>query len=188
MQCRNCLLRILSFDMAIIKMISKPPKTKANLNKLINYITKPLKTRPDLVGGHNCDPNCAYDDFLNVKAEFDKEDGIQAKHFVMSFGIDDDVSLEMAKEIADEMIKHKLFKDFQAVYAVHKDKEHIHIHFCVNSVNMGNGKRFHQTATDLSLLKNKANAVCRKYGLSEMDFNKNKGRLTSAEINNRFSS
>lgn len=43
--------------MAIIKMIKNPPKTKSNLKKLMNYITQPAKTRPDLVGGFNCDWN-----------------------------------------------------------------------------------------------------------------------------------
>lgn len=115
--------------MAIIKMIKNPPKTKVSLRKAINYITQPGKTCPDLVGGLNCDWMRAYNEFCEVKAQFEKEDGIQAKHFVMSFDVKDNVSVETAKQIADELLKNKLFTNFQVVYAVHKDKDHIHTHF-----------------------------------------------------------
>ena len=57
--------------MAIIKMIKNPPKTKSNLKKLMNYITQPAKTRPDLVGGFNCDWENAYDEFTHTKKDFD---------------------------------------------------------------------------------------------------------------------
>ena len=64
-------------------MIKNPPKTKSNLKKLMNYITQPAKTRPDLVGGFNCDWEQAFNEFNDVKMEFDKEDGIQARHQVL---------------------------------------------------------------------------------------------------------
>lgn len=68
--------------MAIIKMVKNPPKSKNSLRKAINYITQPAKTNPELVGGLNCDWERAYEEFIDTKAEFDKEDGIQAKHMV----------------------------------------------------------------------------------------------------------
>lgn len=37
---------------------------------------------------------------------------------VMSFDVNDDITVELAKQIADEMLQHKLFEDFQIVYAV----------------------------------------------------------------------
>lgn len=174
--------------MAIIKMIKGSPKTKTNLKKLINYITQPAKTRPDLVGGCNCDWSRSYHDFMEIKAEFDQEDGIQGKHMVMSFDIKDDVTVELAKQIADELLQHKIFDGFQVLYAVHKDKEHIHTHFLINSVNMKTGKRWHQTAVDLQNLKIKSNEVCRKYHLSEIKLNQDKGYKTNAESQNRFES
>ena len=39
----------------------------------MNYITQPAKTRPDLVGGFNCDWENAYDEFTHTKKDFDKE-------------------------------------------------------------------------------------------------------------------
>ena len=138
-------------------MIKNPPKTKSNLKKLMNYITQPAKTRPDLVGGFNCDWENAYDEFTHTKKDFDKEDGIQARHMVMSFDVNDDVTVESAKQIGDELLQHKLFENFQVVYAVHKDKDHVHIHFCINSVNLENGKRWHQTSADLKSLKLRSN-------------------------------
>ena len=135
--------------MAIIKMIKNPPKTKSNLKKLMNYITQPAKTRPDLVGGFNCDWEQAFNEFNDVKMEFDKEDGIQARHMVMSFDVNDDVTVELAKQIGDELLQHKLFENFQVVYAVHKDKDHIHCHLVTNSVSYEDGKKLHTTKKDL---------------------------------------
>ena len=158
-------------------MIKNPPKTKSNLKKLMNYITQPAKTRPDLVGGFNCDWEQAFNEFNDVKMEFDKEDGIQARHMVMSFDVNDDVTVELAKQIGDELLQHKLFENFQVVYAVHKDKDHVHIHFCINSVNLENGKRWHQTSADLKSLKIRSNDLCRKYNLSEIELNQDKGLI-----------
>ncbi len=59
---------------------------------------------------------------------FDKEDGIQARHMVMSFDVNDDVTVESAKQIGDELLQHKLFENFQVVYAVHKDKKTMYIY------------------------------------------------------------
>jgi len=174
--------------MAIIKMIKNPPKNKRSLKAAINYVKQPAKTRPDLVGGHNCDWERAYNDFIETKALFDKENGIQAKHMVMSFDVNDDVSVELAKQLADELLQNKVFDGFQVLYAVHQDKDHIHTHFLINSVNMETGKRWHQTAVDLQNIKIHSNELCRQHGLSEIEFNKNEGVLSDAEYRNRFES
>lgn len=174
--------------MAIIKMVKNPPKSKSSLKKAINYITQPGKTNPELVGGLNCDWRKAYDDFIDTKAEFDKEDGIQAKHMVMSFDVKDELTLNTAKEIADKLLQDKMFDGFQVVYAVHRDREHIHTHFLINSVNMETGRRWHQTSTDLNNLKLRSNRLCREYGLSEIELNQRNGAKTDAEYHSRFDS
>lgn len=174
--------------MAVIKMVKNPPKSKRSLKKAINYITQPAKTNPELVGGLNCDWERAYDEFIDTKAEFEKEEGIQAKHMIMSFDVRDDLTVELAKQIADEFLQQTMFDGFQVVYAVHRDREHIHTHFLINSVNMDNGKRWHQTSTDLTNLKLKSNELCRKYGLSEIELNQSKGNETEVEYRSRFES
>lgn len=174
--------------MAIIKMVKNPPKSKNSLRKAINYITQPAKTNPELVGGLNCDWERAYEEFIDTKAEFDKEDGIQAKHMVMSFDVKDELTVNIAKEIADKLLQDKIFEGFQVVYAVHRDREHIHTHFLINSVNMETGKRWHQTSTDLTNIKLKSNELCREYGLSEIELNQGKGIQTEIEYRSRFDS
>ena len=39
----------------------------------------------------------------------------------------------------------------------------------MNSVNMENGKKVHQTADDLARVKEYSNQLCREYGLSETE-------------------
>lgn len=174
--------------MAIIKMIKNPPVNKKQLWNVIDYIKQPGKTRPDLVGGKDCDWENAYREFNLVKQEFEKEGGIQAKHMVMSFDVKDDITVELAKQLADELVTDKLFDGFQVLYAVHQDKDHIHTHFLINSVNMENGKRWHQTAVDLRNLKQHSNELCRQHGLSEITIDKGDGAMSDIEIRNRFDS
>ncbi len=174
--------------MAIIKFVENPPKTKVSLKKTINYIKQPAKTRPDLVGGKDCDWNRTYDDFMEVKEEYDKTDGIMGRHMIMAFDVKDNITPELAKQLAEELLQNKLFNGFQVLYGVHLDKEHIHVHFLINSVNMKTGKRWHQTNTDLYNLISHSNRLCREHGFSEIEFKQDKGHVSDASIHNRFDS
>lgn len=146
-------------------------KTLGSVRRLIHYILREDKTRDHLKGGVYCNPDTAYDECILTKAIHNKlpTDAVsrsnQLSHFVQSFDAEE-VTPELAKKIADELLEFKLFEGFQIVYAVHIDTKHIHTHFAINSVNYENGLRWHISSNELQQIKDYSDELCRKYNLS----------------------
>lgn len=135
------------------------------MKRVIEYITNPAKTETHLVGGHNCDVNNAYHQFVLTKRHYGKETGRQYIHFTQSFAPYDKVTTEDVKEIADKLVQMEAFQGFQIAYAVHTDKDHLHTHFVVNTVNSETGLKWKQSAEQLQMLKDFSDDLCRDKGL-----------------------
>ncbi len=146
-------------------------KTLGSVRRLIQYILREDKTLDYLKGGIYCNPDTAYDEFILTKAIHNKlpvtpiSKSNQVAHFVQSFDAEE-LTPELAKKIADELLEFKLFDGFQIVYAVHIDTKHIHTHFAINSVNYKDGLRWHISKNDLQKIKDYSDELCRKYNLS----------------------
>lgn len=151
--------------MAVIEFINGSNKTYGAMKRVINYIVNPVKTEPHLIDGLNCDINNAHSQFVQTKREYGKETGRQYIHFTQSFAPYDKVTPTDVKEIADELVQMDFFKGFEIAYAVHTDKEHLHTHFIVNSVNAETGLKWKQSAEQLQMLKDYSDELCRKRGL-----------------------
>ena len=65
----------------------------------------------------------------------------QRYHFILSFE-EDEVSEEEAFQMVGEFVTEFLGKDFEAVYAVHNDTDHIHGHIIFNSVRCTTGYKY----------------------------------------------
>ena len=50
--------------------------------------------------------------------------------------------------------------------STHCDRDHIHSHFMMNSVNAESGKKFHISESEVEMLMQKSDALCLEYGLS----------------------
>lgn len=156
--------------MAIIKVF----KAKDNINRLLKYISNPIKTQNGLlVSGKDCSANTCYEEMQSIKELYDKKDGYTAFHFVQSFSPKDNLSYEKAHEIGLQFAEY--FKGYQVLFATHTDREHIHTHFVINSVSFEDGKKFHMSKKDLEKIKEFSNKLCEENGLSTIDLeNKNK--------------
>ena len=116
--------------MAITKCLHmKQAKTGYPAKHLANglrYIMNPEKTEHGrYVCGHNCIPEQALSQMVDTKRHFGKLDKRQGYHFILSFE-EDEVSEEEAFQVVGEFVTEFLGKDFEAVYAVHNDTDHIH--------------------------------------------------------------
>ena len=151
--------------MAVIEFINGKNSTLSALNRVLKYIINPAKTDENLKGGHNCDVNTAYNDFFMIKELNSKTKGRQYIHFTQSFAPYDKVTPEIVKQIADELVQMEAFKGFQVAYAVHTDRDHLHTHFVVNTVNKETGHKWKQSAEQLQMMKDYSDEICRKYGL-----------------------
>lgn len=149
--------------MAIVKFVT----SKCPINRIFPYVMNLEKTDEKLISGINCMPETAIEEFNFVKKQFRKEDGRTFVHIVQSFSPDDPLTPETAHEIGLRFAEY--FPGYQILVATHKDKEHIHNHIIMNSVNFENGKKFHQSKEELKKVKAYANSLCREYGLSETE-------------------
>ena len=118
--------------MAIVHFInSKSKQTAKGMAYVLRYTTQESKTIDEngvkLVTGINCTADSAYTEFCNTKNLFGKSGGRQYYHFVQSFGVDENITPQMAHEIALRFASEtEKFKGFEIVVSTHCDRDHIH--------------------------------------------------------------
>ena len=158
--------------MAIVHFVNyKKPQTSKGMGYVLQYTMQDEKTVADdgnkYVTGVNCTPQSAYTEFNNTKRLYGKTDNRLFYHFVQSFSVDENISPQTAHEIAVRFAeKTEKFQGFEIVVSTHCDRDHIHSHFVMNSVNAESGKKFHITESEVEMLMKKSDALCREYGLS----------------------
>lgn len=143
--------------MAIIKVVKKSGKTHTSLKKVLNYVgEKAYETH-----GINCSENyqkVAYE-FFETKDYFKKTEGRQYRHYIQSFS-PNEISKERVLEIAVKWAE-KAFQGHEVFIAVHNDKEHLHSHFIVNTVNFETGEKLHEEARNLVFKKGLNDEICK---------------------------
>ncbi len=158
--------------MAIVHFVNyKKPQTSKGMGYVLQYTMQDEKTVADdgnkYVTGINCTPQSAYTEFNNTKRLYNKTDNRLFYHFVQSFSVDENISPQTAHEIAVRFAEEtEKFFGFEIVVSTHCDRDHIHSHFVMNSVNAESGKKFHITESEVEMLMKKSDALCREYGLS----------------------
>lgn len=162
--------------MAILKILninaSKGGSGK-HLKNALYYIMNREKTEKGLIGGMHCvpEPGKAYDTFLETKRYFGKLDKRQAYHFVISF-VPGEATPEQAYEIT-KRFTDEMFKEYEGIYAVHKDKKHVHGHIIFNSVNYIDGYKFRYEKGDwANIYQPVLNRLCEEFGLSQIGIEK----------------
>ncbi|MGN0451339.1 MAG: relaxase/mobilization nuclease domain-containing protein [Acutalibacteraceae bacterium] len=161
--------------MAIVHFVNyKKPQTVGGMLYVLRYTMQDKKTVADdgkkYVTGVNCTPQSAYTEFNNTKKLFGKTEGRQYYHFVQSFSVDENISPGTAHEIALRFAEEtEKFKGFEVVVSTHCDRDHIHSHFVMNSVNSETGKKFHISEREIEMLMQVSDKICREYGLSVIE-------------------
>ena len=159
----------------VIDYAANEEKTSANtytdeqyhaLRDVLSYAKDEEKTECEFyVQGINCNPTCARDQFVTVKEQFGKTDGIQAYHGYISFK-NMEVTPEMAQRIGEEFVQRVWGNRFQAVVTTHLNTEHLHCHYVINSVSFVDGKRLQGEEKAWFKFREVADEICRKHGLS----------------------
>ncbi len=164
--------------MAVIKAIN----SKSSVKSIVEYVADKNKTNECLMYGKDCssEPQEAIEDMKMTKELYSKTDGRQYKHFVQSFNPKDKLTPEKALEIGKEWAE-KNFKGYEVFMATHIDKNHIHTHFIVNTVNFETAEKYRQSRADLERYKEISNKICEREGLAPTE--PNKTTLTSFDSN-----
>ena len=160
--------------MAITKILnimeSEGRNPASHLKNALEYIQNPDKTEECvLVGGINCLPDTAFEQMEETKNIFHKTGKRQGYHVIISFSPEEKVTAEQAMYVLEHFAKNLLGDDYEAVYAVHTDKEHMHGHLIWNSVSMTTGKKYNSPKGNWkNHLQPITNKYCDELGLSIM--------------------
>ena len=95
---------------------------------------------------------------------------------IISFSPEEKVTAEQAMYVLEHFAKDELGDDYEAVYAVHTDREHMHGHLIWNSVSMTTGKKYNSPKSNWkNHLQPITNKYCDELGLSIMpaEYSKN---------------
>ena len=160
--------------MAITKILniqeSEGRNPASHLKNALEYIQNPDKTEECvLVGGINCLPDTAFEQMEETKNIFHKTGKRQGYHVIISFSPEEKVTAEQAMYVLEHFAKDVLGNDYEAVYAVHTDREHMHGHLIWNSVSMTTGKKYNSPKGNWkNHLQPITNKYCDELGLSIM--------------------
>lgn len=95
---------------------------------------------------------------------------------IISFSPEEKVTAEQAMYVLEHFAKDVLGDDYEVVYAVHTDREHMHGHLIWNSVSMTTGKKYNSPKSNWkNHLQPITNKYCDELGLSIMpaEYSKN---------------
>jgi hypothetical protein len=136
---------------------------------ILDYINDLEKTTKELRGGVFLNnPDRALEEFMAVKELYHRSSGRQCIHLIQSFAPGESNPREV-KEIAEKFLQHPKFEGFQVSYAIHLDKDYLHTHFIINTVNVEDGHKWQMSKQDLQDLKHTSDALCKSYGLSVIE-------------------
>lgn len=154
--------------MAIVHFVNykRGTQSRAAMRGVMLYVMQEKKTTWEgepLVSGINCQVQSVYDDFLNTKLLYHKDGGVMFYHMVQSFPKGAAVEPRQAHEAARRLAEY--FAGCEVLVCTHVDREHIHSHCVINSVNFETGKKLHMAKEQLQELMRCNDAICLEMGL-----------------------
>ena len=154
--------------MAIVHFVNykRGTQSRAAMRGVMLYVMQEKKTAWDgvpPVSGVNCQPQSVYDNFLNTKLLYHKDGGVMFYHMVQSFPKGAAVDPRQAHEAARRLAEY--FDGCEVLVCTHVDREHIHSHFLINSVNFDTGRKLHIAKEQLQELRQRNDMVCREFSL-----------------------
>ena len=158
--------------MAIVHFVNykRGTQSRAAMRGVMLYVMQEKKTAWEgapLISGINCQPQSVYDDFINTKLLYHKDGGVMFYHMVQSFPKGASVDPRQAHEAARRLAEY--FDGCEVLVCTHVDREHIHSHCVINSVNFETGKKLHMAKEQLQELMRRNDAICQEMGLPVFD-------------------
>ena len=136
------------------------------MKSVMRYVSQTSKTLWDgqqLVSGIGCQPETAFDEFLSTKLLHRKDGGVMFYHMVQSFPKCADIDPCAAHEAARRLAGY--FEGCEVLVCTHTDREHIHSHCIINSVNFETGRKVHMADEQIQELRVRNDQICEELGL-----------------------
>ena len=162
---------------------------RTTVNRSLAYILNPDKTENLLyTNAVNCLPN-AKDAYLAMKWVYEHFSGekynaplpkqgkgsVKAIHYIQSFDPKDNISPELAHQIARTFARKAFGDNCQVVIATHVDKQHVHSHIIINAYGI-DGRKFNDNQTTLKQIREHSDRVCLAFGIKPIDTERGAGR------------
>ena len=110
--------------MAVVEFVNRKNRTYAGMRFVIDYVLNPKKTVENIVTGVGLNPDNAFNEMVTLKKLMGKTDKRLWYHFIQSFPPYDDITPELALQVALETAEY--FKEqYQILIAVHTDKNQV---------------------------------------------------------------
>ena len=157
-------------DRAVDYVMNKEKTTAVSLQDAIDYAANRDKTEKSCFeSSFACTLETAFEDMRQTKERWHKLGGVQGYHLVQSFAADE-VTPELAHQIAQELAERVLGGRYEYVIGTHLNTDHIHSHIVWNSVSRIDGKKYHSNGkTYVTQIRAASDELCRKYKLSVID-------------------
>ena len=163
----------------------KGTQTRNCMKSVMRYVSQMSKTLWDgqpLVSGIGCQPETVFDEFLSTKLLHHKDGGVMFYHMVQSFPKGADIDPRMAHEAARRLAGY--FEGCEVLVCTHVDREHIHSHCIINSVNFETGRKVHMADEQIQELRVRNDKICEELGLPK--FQKDEQRQSRGMSNAEY--
>ncbi len=158
--------------MPIVRFIKNEKQNPSAMKGSIDYCLQKFKTvdvqtGKRYVSGINCNGLNAYKEFMTTKLANNANNGRYFYQYVQSFSPKDNVDYDKSHKIALEFAE-KAWQGHEVLVTTHCDKNHIHTHFIINSVNFETGKKLRQNPNTLKFLRKLSDEICTKYDVTPL--------------------
>ena len=159
----------------LIDYVENPDKTVDRTQDLqdfynvFSYVQRPEATEQgEYVSAINCLKEIALQQMILTKKQYGKDDGYIAWHGYQSFK-PEEITPKEAHELGLQLAQEMWGDRFQIIVTTHLDKDHIHNHFCFNSVSFIDGGKYNYSKSELRKLREVSDRICDEHGLSVIE-------------------
>lgn len=154
----------------LIDYVEKPdktvPKGTEDFFNVFSYVQNPAKTeKGEYVSAINCLKETALRQMILTKKRYGKDDKYIAWHGYQSFK-PDEVTPKEAHEIGLQTAREMWGDRYQIIVTTHLDKDHLHNHFCFNSVSFIDGGKYDYSKSERRRMIEISDRICAEHGLS----------------------
>jgi len=158
---------------ATVTAVRNKTQSRTAMSKVMRYVLQDKKTlleqekKMRLLSGKDCLVETAYQEFMAIKRQYDKEKGRYFYQYIQSFPPGENASPEQIHQMGLELAEY--FKGYEVLVATHIDRDHWHNHLIVNSVSHETGLKLQFGEQDLIRFRNLSDSICRAHGLDTLE-------------------
>lgn len=145
------------------------------ISSLIDY----CENKAEISNGFNCLASSAKEQMKATRMLYDKNTGVQGHHVIQSFK-PNEIDAQNAN-MAGLALAKKIAPNHEVMVYTHTDREHIHNHIVINSVNYENGSKYQSKKKDLFKIRDFSDEICLEMNLSVLKEKSAEIRYTLAE-------